>query len=253
MEHRFIITNDGNVALRQLNVGGLSLTQGVNCSIGDLASLVSNPVPVLAVGEVLSCVGVFTFTQEHIELGNAAGAVVHTTRAASVNIVPGANTAFTKNITLADVTVPNNPMLHAFIHTSTCVDILPAPWKQRKWLQLLALRGVCNGRLHTIPLCLSQTYRDTPLLGRGLACTYLTCQIAQHSTFSYSASQTTNLYASVLVACCCLQLPRLCARMEQRSETLAMSGWLLSKSAGQSTAACLQGSCSLLGTASIAR
>jgi hypothetical protein len=133
-----IITNDGNVALRQLNVGGLSLTQGVNCSIGDFAaSLVSNPVPVLAVGEILSCVGIFTFTQDQIEQGNAAGATVHKTRAASVNIVPGVNTAFTKDITLANVTVPNFPMLHAFIHTSTCVDVLPAPWRQREYLHWL--------------------------------------------------------------------------------------------------------------------
>jgi hypothetical protein len=135
VEHRFIITNDGNVALRQLYVGGLSLTQGVNCSIGDYGTpLVSNPVPVLGVGEDLSCVGVFTFTQDQIEQGNAVGPIVHKTRAASVNIVPGINTGFTKDITLADVTVPNFPMLHAFIHISTCVDITPAPWRQREYL-----------------------------------------------------------------------------------------------------------------------
>lgn len=103
------------------------------------AVLVSNPVPVLPVAEVLSCEGVYTFTQSVIELGDASVARTssHKTRALSANVVPATSTAFTKDVVLADVTVPNFPMLSAFVHyTETCVDGAGAgpgiPWRQRE-------------------------------------------------------------------------------------------------------------------------
>jgi hypothetical protein len=129
--HKLVLTNNGNVALRQLNVGGINLTQGVNCSLGDPGTTpVPNPVPVLAVGATISCEGIYTFSQPVIELGDAT---TNFTRVASVNIVPSSSTAFTRDIQLAAVTVPNFPMLSAFIHhTDTCVDGPGSPWRQRK-------------------------------------------------------------------------------------------------------------------------
>jgi len=114
--HDFVIMNDGNVALRQLGVSGLSLSS-VNCSRGNPATAaVTNPVARLAVNEHLSCTGTFLFTEAEVEKGNAA----HTTQAVAANVVPSTNVAFTQGIQLASVTVPNDPTLEAYVHTATC-------------------------------------------------------------------------------------------------------------------------------------
>lgn len=129
--HKLVLTNNGNVALRQVAVGGINLTQGVSCSLGSPGNTpVPNPVPVLAVAAAISCEGTYTFSQPVIELGDAAA---NFTRVASVNIVPSSSTPFSRDIQLAAVAVPNVPMLQAFIHhISTCVDGAGSPWRQRK-------------------------------------------------------------------------------------------------------------------------
>jgi hypothetical protein len=111
--HTFTINNNGNVALRTLQVGGLDLAT-VSCLDG--ATPVANPIPRLAAGASVECSGVFTFIQSDIELGNAQ----HKTRATAINVVPATNIAYTHTINLAPITVPNTPHLEAFIHTNTC-------------------------------------------------------------------------------------------------------------------------------------
>src|SRR5689334_4653237 len=113
-----ILVNDGNVALRNLNIGGVNLSSTtVNCSMSDSAATVwtpvANPVPNLPVGNHLTCDSNYTFLQAVIEQGDAH----HKTQASSVNLVPPSNTVFTKSISLAGVTVPNNPSLQAYVHT----------------------------------------------------------------------------------------------------------------------------------------
>jgi hypothetical protein len=122
--HTMILLNNGNVALRGLNIGGVNLSStAVNCSFGDPTTTltpVTNPVPNLPVNAYLTCTSTYTFIQEVIELGDAH----HKTLASSVNIVPSSSAAFTKSISLASVTVPNNPSLQAYVHTddSYCDD-----------------------------------------------------------------------------------------------------------------------------------
>jgi hypothetical protein len=122
--HTMILLNNGNVALRGLNIGGVNLSStAVNCSFGDPTTTltpVANPVPNLPVNAYLTCTSTYTFIQEVIELGDAH----HKTLASSVNIVPSSSAAFTKSISLASVTVPNNPSLQAYVHTddSYCDD-----------------------------------------------------------------------------------------------------------------------------------
>lgn len=124
VKHTFVLTNDGNVALRDLAVGGYDLAT-VACVLGAPAGTpVANPVPSLPVGGIITCEGDFTFTQPQIELGDATvvNANAHKTKAASsLNTVPPSNAAFTQEITLAAVTVPNNPKLETFIDLSTCL------------------------------------------------------------------------------------------------------------------------------------
>ena len=127
--HTMILLNDGNVALRGLNIGGVNLSStAVNCSFGDPTTTltpVANPVPNLPVNSYLTCESTYTFLQEVIELGDAH----HSTLGSSVNIVPSSNTAFTKSITLASVTVPNIPSLMAHVHTDDtyCGDHTSTP------------------------------------------------------------------------------------------------------------------------------
>jgi hypothetical protein len=118
-----VLTNNGNVALRNLLVGGYDLAT-VACNEGSPAGApVANPVPSLPVNGIITCEGIFTFTQPKIELGDATATNTnaHKTKAAStLNKVPPSNTAFTQDITLADVTVPNNPKLQTYIDLNTC-------------------------------------------------------------------------------------------------------------------------------------
>jgi hypothetical protein len=131
-----ILLNDGNVALRGLNIGGVNLSSTtVNCSFGDLSTTltpVANPVPNLPVGGYLTCASTYTFLQAVIELGDAH----HSTLASSVNIVPSSSTAFTKSISLAIVTVPNNPSLQAYVHTDNtyCGDHTLIPTIAREYI-----------------------------------------------------------------------------------------------------------------------
>jgi hypothetical protein len=135
VKHTFVLTNDGNVALRSLSVGGYDLAT-VTCVLGALPGTpVANPVPSLPVGGVITCEGDLTFTQPQIELGDAtvANTNPHKTKAASsLNKVPPSNTAFTQDITLAAVSVPNNPKLQTFIDLNTC-EFTGNPAKEREW------------------------------------------------------------------------------------------------------------------------
>lgn len=126
--HDFVLTNDGNVALRTLSVVGADLA-AVTCTLG--GSPVANPVPRLTVGASISCTGTFTFTQTNIEAGDAS----HTTQGTSVNTNPATTAAFTQQIPLAAVTVPNNPVLEAYIHYGSPACNMPAI--ERKCLRAL--------------------------------------------------------------------------------------------------------------------
>lgn len=119
--HSFVCNNTGNVALRALSITGLDLT-AVNCSLGDPGTTpVANPLPRLEVGQVMSCTGNFTFSQLSIEQGNAS----HVTRATSVNINPSTAAAFSQQISLAGVTVPNLPQLTAGVHSGSPTCNMP--------------------------------------------------------------------------------------------------------------------------------
>lgn len=132
--HTIVLHNNGNVALWGLNIGGLNMSSTtVNCSLGEPSATltaVANPVPNLPVGGYLTCQSTYTFLQGVIELGDAH----HVTLASSSNIVPSSSAVFMKSISLAGVTVPNNPGLLAYIHTDDtyCGDHTTVPSKARE-------------------------------------------------------------------------------------------------------------------------
>jgi hypothetical protein len=102
------LVNNGNVALRRLNITAPGLLLNGSCTDSPLDAR-------LEAGSMLQCAFHFFFDQNGIEQG-----AFNNTFKASALAPRGANHTFTTPLTLATVTAPSSASLSAVIRTANC-------------------------------------------------------------------------------------------------------------------------------------
>lgn len=108
--HAFTLVNDGNVALRAVEVDpSESFLTGLTCTP-------ALPASSLAVGATLSCSGKHTYTVDVLEQGSAATATITLVAAGGT-----ARSAFSQALPLADVSVTTRRSFGLALDTSGCI------------------------------------------------------------------------------------------------------------------------------------
>lgn len=110
------VTNNGNVKLRGLQLGGNDLLPAnIHCVNTRTNTVFDTSAGTdFVVGDMLNCSGTFTYDQGDIELGDS----YHTTLARAT--VHPAGVPFNETIQLAAVVVPNEPSMTVTISPNIC-------------------------------------------------------------------------------------------------------------------------------------
>lgn len=110
MRYDATLVNDGNVALRRLNITAPGLLLNGSCTDSPLDAR-------LEVGATLQCAFHFLVEQDDIEKG-----AFNNTFAASALAPRGANQTFKAVLSLATVMAPSSASLSAVVHTAVCSE-----------------------------------------------------------------------------------------------------------------------------------